>query len=169
VEPHAAGSTRASVRQEAGTVAAAPALLAVHDLHCELGGREVLRGISLALQPGELGCLLGPSGCGKTTLLRAIAGFQAPRSGSIVLRGDEVSSPRASLAPEHRGVGFVFQDLALFPHLSVADNVAFGLHALRGVRRDERLGDTLGLLGRTAAARGAGALARAASRSAAAG
>ncbi|MCZ7009941.1 ATP-binding cassette domain-containing protein, partial [Salmonella enterica] len=84
--------------------------------------------LSFSLARGSIGCLLGPSGCGKTTVLRAIAGFEPLRAGRIVLDGQLVSAPGLSVPPERRRVGMVFQDYALFPHLSVADNVAFGLH-----------------------------------------
>lgn len=83
--------------------------------------------LNFALQDGEIGCLLGASGCGKTTTLRAIAGFQQIRSGSIVLNGRQLSSTKVHLPPEKRRVGMVFQDYALFPHLTVCDNVTFGL------------------------------------------
>ncbi len=83
--------------------------------------------ITLDLAEGEILGLLGPSGCGKTTLLRLIAGFEKPQSGTIVLAEQTVASRRHWVAPERRDVGMVFQDYALFPHLSVAKNVAFGL------------------------------------------
>src|SRR5690606_30561087 len=97
----------------------APSLLSIRRLSCAYAGQPAVRDLNLDLGPGELGCLLGPSGCGKTTLLRAIAGFHAPASGELRLRGKDA----LPLAPEARGLGFVFQDLALFPHLTVADNV----------------------------------------------
>ncbi|MGI0489756.1 ABC transporter ATP-binding protein [Pantanalinema rosaneae CENA516] len=83
--------------------------------------------ISLQLPTGALLSLLGASGCGKTTLLRLIAGFERPQSGTIVLNEQRVASPDRWVAPEHRDIGMVFQDYALFPHLTVAKNVAFGL------------------------------------------
>lgn len=83
--------------------------------------------ISLQLHQGDLLALLGPSGCGKTTLLRLIAGFERPQQGKIVLAGRSVSGAGAWVPPERRDVGMVFQDYALFPHLTVAKNVAFGL------------------------------------------
>jgi iron(III) transport system ATP-binding protein len=118
-------------------------LLDIDRLSCAYAGQPAVRDLGLTLRPGELGCLLGPSGCGKTTLLRAIAGFHAPDSGTLRLRGADA----LALPPEKRGLGFVFQDLALFPHLTVADNVAFGLHRLDAGARRARGLETLALLG----------------------
>lgn len=87
----------------------------------------VVKDISLSLAQGQIGCLVGPSGCGKTTLLRAIAGFEPVAAGSINLQQQPLSSETVQLAPEQRHIGMVFQDFALFPHLSVADNISFGL------------------------------------------
>ncbi len=88
----------------------------------------ILDALTLQLAAGEIGCLLGPSGCGKTTLLRAIAGFDSINQGCIHIAGTCVASIEQHQAPEKRGIGMVFQDYALFPHLSVTDNIAFGLH-----------------------------------------
>ena len=118
-------------------------LLDIDRLSCAYAGQPAVSGLSLALRSGELGCLLGPSGCGKTTLLRAIAGFHVPQSGALRLRGLDA----LARAPEKRGLGFVFQDLALFPHLTVADNVGFGLHRLDRRARAARSLETLALLG----------------------
>ena len=99
------------------------------------GGREVIRGIDLHVRPGEILCLLGPSGDGKTTLLRLVAGLEPLQAGRIELGGVPVAEPGREVPPEQRHVGFVFQDYALFPHLTVAENVAFGLSRLpRGER-----------------------------------
>jgi len=106
-----------------------------------------LDGLGFSLQPGEIGSLLGASGCGKTTALRAIAGFVRPARGRIAIGGREVVSAAAWVAPEKRGVGVVFQDYALFPHLDVAGNVAFGLRELPGAERAERVAQMLELVG----------------------
>ncbi len=90
-------------------------------------GREAVRGVSFSLARGSIGCLLGPSGCGKTTVLRCIAGFETPGAGRILLAGKVVSSATYNMPPEQRRVGMVFQEHALFPHLSAANNIAFGL------------------------------------------
>ncbi|HWI68403.1 MAG TPA: ATP-binding cassette domain-containing protein, partial [Nitrospiraceae bacterium] len=89
--------------------------------------RPAIRDISFSAREGEILCLLGPSGCGKTTILRAIAGFEPVRSGEIFLSGRLVSSSSEMIPTEERRVGMVFQEYALFPHLRVADNIAFGL------------------------------------------
>jgi iron(III) transport system ATP-binding protein len=111
------------------------------------GHATVLRDLDFALAPGEIGCLLGPSGCGKTTALRAIAGFVRPDAGRILVGDRVIASPTTWVEPERRGVGVVFHDYALFPHLSVADNIAFGLRALRGAERLERVTRMLRLVG----------------------
>jgi iron(III) transport system ATP-binding protein len=99
-------------------------------------GRTAVRNISFAAREGEILCLLGPSGCGKTTILRAIAGFEPVRAGELFLSGRLVSNPDLTIPTEQRRVGMVFQEYALFPHLRVAENIAFGLHHLsRGDRR----------------------------------
>ncbi|GIZ50614.1 ABC transporter ATP-binding protein [Noviherbaspirillum aridicola] len=109
---------------------------------------EIVHGLSFSLGRGEIGCLLGPSGCGKTTVLRAIAGFEGVIDGRIALGGRELSRAGHTAPPETRQVGVVFQDYALFPHLSVWENVAFGLLKLpQSVRKSrvERLLDLVGL------------------------
>ncbi|MCS6932451.1 MAG: ABC transporter ATP-binding protein [Acetobacteraceae bacterium] len=103
----------------------------------DFGSRRVLAEVSLALARGEVVALLGASGCGKTTLLRLVAGLLAPTAGRIAIAGRVVAAPGRSLPPEARGLGMVFQDYALWPHLSVARNVAFPLE-MRGVPRAER-------------------------------
>lgn len=108
-----------------------------------LGLKPVVQGLNLALGKGEIGCLLGASGCGKTTVLRSIAGFEPLRGGRISLGEQVLSLPNQQVAPEHRNVGMMFQDYALFPHLSVEKNIAFGLRRWdkheRAARVDEML------------------------------
>lgn len=111
--------------------------------------RAAVDGVSLELSPGQIGVLIGPSGCGKTSLLRAVAGLEPLSAGRISISGDTLSDPARGLhlAPERRRIGMVFQDYALFPHLSVADNVGFGLrHLARGERR-QRTQEVLDLVG----------------------
>jgi len=111
------------------------------------GEKEVVADLSFRLGPGSIGCLLGPSGCGKTTVLRLIAGFEAVSSGEILLNGEPVSRPGHSVPPERRRVGMVFQDYALFPHLTVEGNVAFGLHRWPARERAARVRELLALVG----------------------
>jgi iron(III) transport system ATP-binding protein len=89
-----------------------------------------LAGFSLDIAPAEVVCLLGPSGCGKTTLLRVAAGIERPSGGRVLINDQEVAGPARFVLPEKRNVGLMFQDFALFPHLSILDNVAFGLKSL---------------------------------------
>jgi iron(III) transport system ATP-binding protein len=94
------------------------------------GDTYALHDFSLDIAPGEVVCLLGPSGCGKTTLLRVAAGIEKPSGGRILINEREVAGPSRFVPPEQRGVGLMFQDFALFPHLTILENVAFGLKAL---------------------------------------
>lgn len=109
-------------------------------------GPYAVSDLGLTVERGEILCLLGPSGCGKTTLLRLLAGFERPDAGEVRLAGELVASPTRSVPPERRRIGFVFQDFALFPHLNVTDNVAFGLRGTRAQRR-ARAADVLDLVG----------------------
>ena len=112
------------------------------------GTETALTDLSLSVAEGEILALLGPSGCGKTTLLRTLAGLEAPDSGRLWLRGVEIASSgsEGSVPPEERGVGLVFQDFALFPHLTVAENVAFGISDRNGADRDARVAELLELV-----------------------
>ncbi len=111
-------------------------------------GPLAVNALDLDIVPGEILCLLGPSGCGKTTLLRLIAGFERPDAGTVTVAGKVVAGPAAWVRPERRRIGFVFQDFALFPHLNVLDNVAFGLKGDRSSRR-QRAAEVLALVGLT--------------------
>ena len=123
--------------------------LKLTDLSVKLGGKTIVHNINLALHPGELACLVGPSGCGKTTLLRTIAGFEQLAEGTIFLHGNKIADARNSIAPEKRGIGMVFQDLALFPHLSVAGNIAFGMHGQPRIEINQRIDELLKLVDMT--------------------
>ena len=121
--------TRAAIaRRTAGVTFAAR--LAFEDVHHAYGDQPTLRGVTLAAEPGEVLCLLGPSGSGKTTLLRLAAGIEPLGRGRLLLNDREIAGPQVNLPPERRGIGLMFQDFALFPHLTIIDNVRFGLTAL---------------------------------------
>ena len=120
--------------------------LELHQVEVAYGEVPVVCGVSLVLGPGEIGCLLGPSGCGKTTLLRAIAGFEPVREGHILICGEQVSRRGFTLVPEKRGIGMVFQDFALFPHLNVARNIEFGIAHLPASQRRRRVDELLHLV-----------------------
>lgn len=108
-----------------------------------------LNGIDLDVKAGESVCLLGPSGCGKTTLLRIVSGIERPTSGRVLINELEVAGPNRFVPPESRGVGLMFQDFALFPHLTVLENVAFGLKSLpreEALRASRAILDRVGLL-----------------------
>lgn len=113
----------------------------------------VVTDLNLHLRRGHIGCLLGASGCGKTTILRAIAGFEPLRAGSIRLGDRLLSTPEHLMEPQDRQVGMMFQDYALFPHLNVEGNVAFGLRRWEKGRRTARVRELLDLVGLSDAAR----------------
>ena len=114
-----------------GTQAATFAGRLVFDrVSLSFGNIPAVRDVSFTLEPGEIVCLLGPSGCGKTTLLRIAAGVERPQSGRVLIDDVEVAGSAGFIPPEKRNVGLMFQDFALFPHLSILDNVAFGLKSL---------------------------------------
>jgi iron(III) transport system ATP-binding protein len=121
--------------------------LQIEDLALAYEGHEAVRGLSLSLGRGAIGCLLGPSGCGKTTVLRCIAGFETPQAGRILLNGVVVTSAEHSLPPEKRRIGMVFQEHALFPHLTAAGNISFGL--ARGKETEARVRELADLAGIT--------------------
>lgn len=126
----------------------ASSILELRSISCAYdSGRPAVRDISFSAREGEILCLLGPSGCGKTTILRAIAGFEPVRSGEVFLSGRLVSSSKGTVPTEERHVGMVFQEYALFPHLRVSDNIAFGLSHLPRAERKSRVQEMLRLTG----------------------
>jgi iron(III) transport system ATP-binding protein len=111
------------------------------------GGTRVCENLSLTLADGDIGCLLGPSGCGKTTVLRCVSGLERIQGGRIALNGTWIAEPDRSVPTEERKVGMVFQDYALFPHLTVADNIGFGLRDASRTDKAVRVGEMLELIG----------------------
>ncbi|PYF08163.1 iron(III) transport system ATP-binding protein [Rhodobacter viridis] len=135
-------------RMTAAPLPPAPAPALVLDaLSRRFGAVTALETISLSLAEGEILCLLGASGCGKSTLLRLIAGIERPDSGTVTLSGRVLSGPGVFVEPEARGIGFMFQDYALFPHLSVAENVAFGLRGQPRGQVQARVAEVLAVAG----------------------
>jgi iron(III) transport system ATP-binding protein len=120
-----------------------PQDLTVEQLSHAYGSRLVVREVSLSLPPGEVHCLVGPSGCGKTTILRLIAGLETLQGGRIAIGSELLAAPGRGLPPEERRIGLMFQDFALFPHLRVLDNVAFGLRGMSGRERRKRAQELL--------------------------
>ncbi|MEL7345150.1 MAG: ABC transporter ATP-binding protein [Pseudomonadota bacterium] len=100
-----------------------------------MGALDIVKDVSLAIEAGRVTCLLGPSGCGKSTTLRMIAGVETPDSGSVIVDGRSVCGPAGYVPAERRGIGLIFQDFALFPHLSVAGNISFGLRGEKSAMR----------------------------------
>lgn len=121
--------------------------LSLEDVAVGFNGVAMVENFSMTLGNGQIGCLLGPSGCGKSTLLRAIAGFEPVMTGEIRMEQRLFSSPQFTLEPEKRQLGMVFQDLALFPHLTIEKNIAFGLQGWSARARAKRVGKMLALVG----------------------
>lgn len=109
-------------------------------------GTRVCEHLSFFVSDGEIGCLLGPSGCGKTTLLRLIAGFEKPDAGEIYLKAERLANQQFAMPAEQRNIGVVFQDYALFPHLSVEKNIGFGLRALSSAQKSQRVNEMIDLV-----------------------
>ena len=124
-----------------------PPALQMEAVRHRYGGTQAVDGVSVAVAPGEVVCLLGPSGCGKTTVLRLAAGLETLQEGEIRLAGAVVAGNGVEVPPERRGVGLVFQDYALFPHLDVIENVAFGLSGASAAPRRVRAEEVLALVG----------------------
>ena len=121
--------------------------LEVKKLDFSYGRNQILFEVDFILEESQIGCLLGPSGCGKTTVLRAIAGLEKPTKGEIVLNGSKLNGSNIFVEPEKRQIGMVFQDIALFPHLSVDDNIQFGIRSLPKTQRNRRSNELLDLFG----------------------
>nr|WP_245576063.1 ABC transporter ATP-binding protein [Haloplanus natans] len=134
------------VRTDEPTAGDAP-VLELDDVSKSYGVERVIEDLSLSIHEGEILTLLGPSGCGKTTTLRLIAGLERPNGGEVALNGTPVSSSDRFVEPEDRGIGVVFQEFALFPHLTAAENVAFGLEAWDADAREQRVDELLDLVG----------------------
>ncbi|WP_199610696.1 ABC transporter ATP-binding protein [Flocculibacter collagenilyticus] len=120
--------------------------LEISDLHYQYNGKAILNGLNLSIAKDEIVGLLGASGCGKTTTLKAIAGLLNISHGSIAINGKMVNSESVFLPPEQRNIGMMFQDYALFPHLTVADNIAFGLRKLKRTERQQIVDEMLSLI-----------------------
>lgn len=121
--------------------------ITIENMKVILGKRTIVDQLSFSLDKGEIACLLGPSGCGKTTVLRCIAGFEQVAHGKILLDEQQISSASNHLAPHLRAVGMVFQDYALFPHLTIRDNIAFGLKGMSTQQKSDRVAELLSLIG----------------------
>lgn len=125
------------------------AVLELRNISKSFDEKPVIKNMSFALDKGSIGCLLGPSGCGKTTVLRTIAGFESLDAGEILINNRIVSTTKEAIAPEKRGIGMIFQDYALFPHLSVKGNIEFGLNRLPGTEKSKRIAQLLEMIGLT--------------------
>lgn len=122
-------------------------LLQLDGVWCAYDDSTVVEDLSFHINKGDIACLLGPSGCGKTTTLRSIAGFESITQGSIKLDGMQVSAPKLLVPPEKRNLGMVFQDYALFPHLTIQENVCFGLRRASASKRRSVAAKMLELVG----------------------
>lgn len=122
-------------------------MLRLQELSLCYGDKVAVTNASITLESGQIGSPLGPSGCGKSTLLRGIAGFERPMTGTVTIDGRVLSKPEAVVAPENRRIGMVFQDFALFPHIDVRRNIAFGLRGTAKAERYRRADELLELFG----------------------
>ncbi|EHA1125333.1 ABC transporter [Vibrio navarrensis] len=120
--------------------------LSIRNLTCQYDQQTILESLSLHVEPGQIVCLLGASGCGKTTLLKAIAGLLPLSAGEMCLNGVTIDNGQHWLPPELRNIGMIFQDYALFPHLTVADNVGFGLKGFSQQEKQRRVAEMLDLV-----------------------
>lgn len=123
------------------------AALGLQNISRRFGRTTALNDLSLDIGDGEIVCLVGHSGCGKSTLLRIIAGIEAPDEGTVRMHGEEVAGASGFVQPEHRRIGFVFQDYALFPHLTVDENIRFGLTRQQAMEASQRISELAAPLG----------------------
>lgn len=121
--------------------------LEAKNLDVSYGKKQIVFGFNFKLEECQIGCFLGPSGCGKTTVLRSIAGFEQPSKGEIILNGKKLNGFKTYITPEKRNIGMVFQDIALFPHLSVEENIQFGMRSWSREKRKKRTQELLELIG----------------------
>lgn len=121
--------------------------LEVQNIDVSFGSKKIIDDLSFSLQDGKIGCLLGPSGCGKTTVLRTIAGFERPGKGQVLIDNQSVSNKKIHLPPEKRQIGMVFQDFALFPNLSVENNIRFGINKWPHKDQQNRISELLSMIG----------------------
>ena len=141
-EPASERTSRRATPADDGT----ETILRVEDVSKEYGAETAVEDLSLSVRDGELLTLLGPSGCGKTTTLRLLAGLERPTTGTISIAGEQVADENHSVPPEKRSIGMVFQDFALFPHLTVRENIAFGIEHLDETETDRRVTELLDLV-----------------------
>ncbi len=134
------------LRTEAETKSDTPQVVSIKGASKTYGDIAVIHDVSFEIKQGEILALLGPSGCGKTTTLRLIAGFEQPDAGEIFIQGRLTASPDFSMPPEQRSVGMIFQDYALFPHMTVAENVIYGLRGMERWRKEKVLAGMLELV-----------------------
>jgi iron(III) transport system ATP-binding protein len=139
--PLTAGSSRGEDPRVRG------AAVVVEDLRIRYGTTEAVKGISFSIAPGEFLTLLGPSGCGKSTTLRCIAGLEPPSGGRITIDGEVVATPERQVPPEKRGINMVFQSYAVWPHMTVAKNVGYGLKGESKTEIGRRVSEVLDLVG----------------------
>ena len=140
-------SPTAALRADGAAPRVAGAAVVVEDLRIRYGATEAVKGISFSIAPGEFLTLLGPSGCGKSTTLRCIAGLEPPSGGRITIDGRDVATAARQTPPEKRGINMVCQSYAVWPHMTVANNVGYGLKGAGKAEADRRVAEVLDLVG----------------------